>query len=308
MAIENAIVIVNKTRLQQLVERFNTKAQAKFYIEHQGGNFDDYQREHDQFMRSLDEVQRIVGRRLRNKVVERRFLPNFLFSDKDVAVVVGQDGLVANTAKYVGGLPIVAVNPDVARFDGVLLPFTPRTLESGLVRTLEGRAAIREVTMAEARLNDGQRLLAFNDFFIGPSSHISARYRITHGSESESHSSSGIIVTTGAGSTGWLSSMLNMANGISARLGVGGAPVEVNLPWDARELLYVVREPFRSKYSQASMASGWVTDQAPLQVESFMPSGGVIFSDGIEADYLAFNSGAIVHIGIAQQHARLVTR
>lgn len=100
MAIENAIVIVNKTRLEQLIERFNTKAQAKFYIEHSGGNFADYESEHSNFKRSLDKVLQILSDRLKHKIVERQYLPNFLFSEKDIAIVVGQDGLVANGCRY----------------------------------------------------------------------------------------------------------------------------------------------------------------------------------------------------------------
>jgi hypothetical protein len=37
-----------------------------------------------------------------------------------------------------------------------------------------------------------------------------------------------------------------------------------------------------------------------------MPSGGVIFSDGVEADALDFNSGAIASIGAAAQRTKLV--
>ena len=53
-AIENAVVVKNKTRLESLIERFNSKGQAKFYIEHAGGDFSDYEIEHDTFYRSLD--------------------------------------------------------------------------------------------------------------------------------------------------------------------------------------------------------------------------------------------------------------
>ena len=52
-----------------------------------------------------------------------------------------------------------------------------------------------------ARLNDGQRLLAFNDFLIGHRTHVSARYRLTWHGRTETQSSSGILVSTGAGST-----------------------------------------------------------------------------------------------------------
>ena len=98
MGIENAIIIFNKTRLEQLIERFNTKAQAKFYIERYGGDFADYELEYSNFKSSLDKIQKTVSGRLKNKLVERKYLPNFLFSEKDIAIVVGQDGLVANTA------------------------------------------------------------------------------------------------------------------------------------------------------------------------------------------------------------------
>jgi len=308
MAIENAIIIINKTRLEQLVERFNTKAQAKFYIEHSGGDFSDYELEHSNFMRSLDLIQRTISNRLKHKVVERKYLPNFLFSEKDIAVVVGQDGLVANTAKYVNGLPILAINPDVARFDGVLLPFNANNFEDGLLGVIENRASYRRVTMAEAQMNDGQKLLAFNDFFIGPSSHISARYRITHKDKSENHSSSGIIVSTGAGSTGWLSSLINMSNGITTAFKSDSNGIQVRMDWDDNKLIFVVREPFKSKYSQTSLAAGLITPELKLRIESFMPSNGLIFSDGIEADFLKFNSGSIVEIGIAQQKAMIVSK
>jgi NAD kinase len=306
MAIENAIIIINKTRLEQLVERFNTKAQAKFYIEHSGGDFSDYELEDSNFKRSLDKIQTSISNHLKHKVVDRKYLPNFLFSQKDIAVVVGQDGLVANTAKYVNGLPILAINPDTDRFDGVLLPFNTSNFEHGLINAIENRAVFKKVTMAEASMNDGQKLLAFNDFFVGASSHVSARYRLTYKDKSENHSSSGVIISTGAGSTGWLSSLINMSNGIFSTFSKGSKGLKMNLNWEDNKLVFIVREPFHSKYSEISMTAGLVTNQVKLRIESLMPSNGVVFSDGIEADYLNFNSGSIVEIGIAKQKAMIV--
>ncbi|MFT5669175.1 MAG: NAD kinase [Vicingaceae bacterium] len=306
MAIENAIIIVNKTRLELLIERFNTKAQAKFYIEHAGGDFSDYELEDSNFKRSLDTIQKTISNRLKHKVVERKFLPNFIFSAKDIAVVIGQDGLVANTAKYVDNLPILGVNPDLDRFDGVLLPFSTSNFETGLINAVEGRASFKKVTMAEATMNDGQKLLAFNDFFIGPSSHTSARYKIKYKEFEESHSSSGIIVSTGAGSTGWLSSLINMSNGIVSTFNNGQKGLRMGMDWEDNKLVFVVREPFRSKYSQIDLTAGLITNNNSLKIESFMPSNGIIFSDGIETDFLKFNSGSIVEIGIAKQKAMII--
>ena len=42
---EKVFVITRKTRLAELVERFNTVGQARFYIEHAGGDFGEYERE-----------------------------------------------------------------------------------------------------------------------------------------------------------------------------------------------------------------------------------------------------------------------
>src|SRR6185436_822502 len=112
------------------------------------------------------------------KQIDRTFLPNFDFGRCMLVVVLGQDGLVANTAKYVGDLPIVAINPDPARNDGVLLPFQIADARRVVRRVLDRKQTSREITLAEVNTNDGQRMLAFNDFFIGCASHVSARYTI----------------------------------------------------------------------------------------------------------------------------------
>jgi NAD kinase len=309
---ENAIIVINKTRLEQLTARFNTKAQAKFYIEHAGGNFEDYEIEHKTFKESLEIIQRKISSHLKKyKVIERKYVPNFIFTGKDVVIVVGQDGLVANTAKYVNDIPIIAINPDPFRYDGILLPFDPSNFEPAFLKTLAGNPQARSVTMAEARLNDGQRLLAFNDLFIGHSSHISSRYKITFDNYSENQSSSGIIISTGAGSTGWLSSLFNMAAGISRTFGKDTGethPLGLSMTWDEKRLVFIVREPFLSKYSRVDLTTGLISPNKKLILESFMPTNGVIFSDGIEADFLHFNSGSIAEIGIAKERALIVQK
>jgi hypothetical protein len=310
MAIDTAIIVKGKTRLEELVARHNTQQQSKFYVESRGGNFDEYVKEHDAFYAAFEQVNRKLASLLKTKVLERLYLPNFLFGPNHLVVVVGRDGLVANAAKYVGNRPILAINPDPTRIDGVLLPFTAHNFDHVVGKVVGGQFAQQHICMAEARLNDGQRLLAFNDLFIGPTSHISLRYRIQLGAVEEIHSSSGIIVSTGAGRTGWMSSLLNMAQGIVAAFGPDAATApqpKVTLPWDSPELVFVVREPFASRASQVGLTAGRLTATQPLVLESYMPSQGIIFSDGVEKDFLQFNSGSIATIGVAQERAILVT-
>jgi NAD kinase len=305
---ENKIILITRaTRLEELVARFNTLGQAKFYVEHLGADFSDYEREHQQYKNALQETEtqlRAVGR---VQVLDRGFLTNFVFSNDMFVVVLGQDGLVANTLKYLHEQPVIALNPDPARWDGVLLPFKVEDVAKIAVEVFVQKRKIREITMAKAALNNGQVLYGVNDLFIGPKSHLSARYQINIGANKEQQSSSGIIVSTGLGSTGWLKSILAGARGIGNAF---GKPFETNsiknFTWESDYLYYTVREPFPSKTSKASLVFGKVTPKEPMALVSQMPEHGVIFSDGIEADYLEFNSGTQATITVAEKKGHLV--
>lgn len=302
---EKIVLVTRKTRLAELVERFNTFAQAKFYIEHADGDFDEYLQEDEAYRRSAETVRREVEFGLKVQEIDRSLVPTFVFLPQDIVITLGQDGLVANTAKYVGSQPIIALNPDPARFDGILLPFLPNQVRQTVEESIDRKSRVRTVTLAEASLTDGQRLLAFNDLFLGAQSHVSARYRIRWNKIEEPQSSSGVLVSTGAGSTGWVSSVFNMASGVASLVG-GHALKPVRLDWEDRRLLFVVREPFISRHSRANVVAGIVEPQESLVLESLMPSGGVIFSDGVEADYLQFNSGTSVIVRAAELSAQLV--
>jgi NAD kinase len=308
---EKLVVVTLKTRLEELVERFNTREQAKFYIEHMGLNFADYDPEHQVYTTTLRTLRRqLEGLLPKLQFIERSFLPNFIFTPQDLIVTFGRDGLVVNTAKYLDGQPIVAVNPDPGRIDGILLPFLPAQAATGVQRILEGKARCSEITMAEAQLNDGQHLLAFNDFYLGQRTHLSSRYSLTWHGRTEEQSSSGVLLTTGAGSTGWFSSVQNMAVAVSRMLLNGKEPElpRLRLKWEDRRLAFVVREPFRSKASGVRLGAGLLDEGEELRLESHMPDGGVIFSDGVEADTLAFNSGAVATVRASPRRTRLVAR
>lgn len=302
---EKIVVVTRQTRLQELIARFNTRAQAQFYIEHSGGNFAEYDLEDQAYTQALQAIKKQLHFDLKLQYIDRGFLPNYVFAPSDLIVVVGQDGLVANTAKYVGSQPIIGVNPDPARFDGILVPNKVQELRECVQKVFETKATIRQVTLAEAQLNDGQKLLAFNDLFIGARTHVSARYQLQYHNQKENQSSSGIIVSTGAGSTGWLSSIFNMVSSVQQFLG-GNAPERVHINWDSPQLMFVVREPFVSKHSTAGIVTGFVQQGDELIIESRMPTEGAIFSDGIESDFIPFNAGAIARIRTAAHRAQLV--
>ncbi len=158
-----------------------------------------------------------------------------------------------------------------------------------------GRATLQARTMTVARLDDGQELPALNEIFVGHRTHQSARYTLHAGGRSERQSSSGLIVTTGTGATGWAAS-------INGRL---AEPLTLPSPTE-RALAYLVREPWPSRATGVTLAAGRIDDGAEVRITSELTDGATAFGDGIEADALAIDWGQTLTVGVAAQALQLV--
>ena len=303
----NKVVLVKRrTRYEELKKRYNTVEQARFYIEHLGADFSDYEREDAAYNFALETVRAIVRPLARLQEIDREYLPNMIFGADDIVIALGQDGLVANVMKYLSGQPLIGVNPDSARFDGVLLPFEAGDLEKLLPKVLKGSFSAKSVAMGKAESKDGQILYAVNDFFVGVGNHTSARYLIKYGKHVENQSSSGIIISTGFGMTGWHKSVMAEFRGLARAFNL--SPIrEPSYEWDRRELTFQVREPYPSRFTQAELVYGKVTDGESLVLTSSMSENGVVFSDGIFEDAIEFNAGMEIRISVAEQTGKLVT-
>lgn len=305
---DNKIILIKrKTRLENLIARYNTQEQAQFYVEHMGGDFSDYQAEHQTYQAAVASVTETLESFGRVQTVDREYVPNFIFGSEDIVVVIGQDGLVANTLKYLSSQLLIGVNPDPKRWDGILLPFCAADLPLILPEVLAHKRQIKQVTLAKAQLNDGQFLYGVNDLFIGQKTHVSARYKLSLEGKSEQQSSSGIIISTGLGSTGWLKSILTGAAAIAGNTSSGNTDASAKgFNWNADLLYYTVREPYPSRSTAASLVFGQIKKGIKMTVHSLMPENGVIFSDGVESDFLEFNSGMEATISIAEKKGQLV--
>ena len=114
---------------------------------------------------------------------------------------------------------------------------------------------------------------------------------------------------TGAGSTGWIKSVVAGSLGVARALCAQPAEAlqaDCRFDWGADWLLFAVREPFPSRKSGARIVFGRIEQGKTLRIVSRMPEGGVIFSDGVEQDAVAFNSGSIAEVGVADRRANLV--
>ena len=295
--LSRVVVVTRPTPLEQLVTRYGTYAQARFCLASTGESIDWYEATHARLDEGLGRALQGIPQERPYTRVDRADLDRFLFAPDDLVMIVGQDGLVANVAKYLDGQHTIGVNPDPTRYDGVLCRHAPEHVAALTSTAIEGNATwrIEARVLAEAACDDGQRLLALNEIFVGHISHQSARYRLRTGDAEERHSSSGVIIATGTGASGW-------ARSIVRQRAVDIAMPEVDEP----RLAWVVREPWPSVATAASLDLGRVDADNTLSIASEMSEGGVIFADGIESDRIDFVSGRRVQLRIAERRLNLV--
>jgi hypothetical protein len=148
--------------------------------------------------------------------------------------------------------------------------------------------------MVSARLSDGQTLVALNEVYVGHVTHQSSRYRISFGGHAERQSSSGLIVATGTGASGWARSIAQSRK----------QPPPLPGPLEP-ELAFLVREAWPSHTTFATLTDGSIHAGEQLTVISEMNEGGVVFGDGIEADRLELPFGQTVELSRAAQTLRL---
>jgi NAD kinase len=299
------IVIVTKdSRLEELIRQHLTEGAAKFVLESRGQSIDPYKTEDAVYKSALAEVRRQIPNDLPVTAVNREDLPNFLFRDKDLIVVCGPDGLFANLAKYLGAQPVLTVNPDPETVAGVLMLFPPEAVGDVIEKARDEKHRCERLPFVRAAIDDERVIWGINDIFIGRKDHVSARYEISFQGRMETQSSSGIIVSTGVGSTGWMRSVAVMVAGLA---GKKTAHQLSELPDTAsNQLVFVVREPFPSPTTGTSIVTGRVTPGRPLVVSSAMPDGGFIFSDGIVEKAIAWNAGSRVVVSVGDRYVQRI--
>lgn len=289
------ILVTRPTPYEELLHRHGTHGQAAWFLGTRGQQIDAVVAIHEQQERALEETLRAIPRSWRRARIGREALDRFLFEPDDIVVAVGQDGLVANVAKYLDGQPVIGVNPDPRRYEGVLVRHDAGQVASLLPAVATGRCVIAARTMVSAKTDDGQELLALNEVFIGQRTHQSARYVVSWGEQQERHSSSGLIVATGTGATGWARS-IHQCHRSTLRLPGPTDP----------ELVFFVREAWPSVNTGTSVTEGVVAAGASIRVVSEMGETGVLFGDGIEQDPLPFPWAREVVVSRASRTLQLV--
>jgi NAD kinase len=287
------VFVTRETDYERLIARHATRDQARFFLETRGQRIEDLEARQAQFGETLRRARASVSGDWRQTLVKRTDFDRFLFAPEDIVVAVGQDGLVANVAKYLDRQPVLGVNPAPDQYDGVLVRLKVDALARSLTAALHDDIKTEHRTMVEATTDAGERLLALNEIFVGHRSHQSARYALAIGETEENQSSSGLIVASGTGATGWARSIMEATGN------------RFVLDPQERAIAYFVREPFPSVSTGTSLRAGKLSDSS-LSVTSRMNDGGTIFADGMEQDFLRFDWGQRLRLSPSDRYLNLV--
>jgi NAD kinase len=294
-AAPRAVLVTRQTDFTRLLAAHATRGQAEFFLRRRGQDILTVERARDKIESAINQVRQSLPEDWPVAQVTRHELDRFIFAEGDFVFAIGQDGLVANLAKYLSGQPVFGVNPDPDVYEGALAQLDPSLLKKRLGAVLKGSARIERRTMLKAQIDDGPQLFGLNEIFIGHRSHQSARYNITLGENSESQSSSGVIVATGTGATGWARSIMTATRN---PLAIG--PEE-------ETAVFFAREPWPSKSTGCEMAYGMMSRGQGVTLLSHMNDGGVVFADGMEEDRLEFSWGKSLRVSIADKTLNLVS-
>jgi NAD kinase len=289
------VLVTRPTDYQLLLARHGTRGQTSFFLSNRGQCIEEPEALHTRFLDAFQCVRRAIPVHWRSTRIDRNDLDRFVFEPADIIIALGQDGLVANLAKYLTGQIVIGLNPTPDSVAGVLVQHAPKDTAKLLLATAAGEYRIEARTMVEAQLDDGQVLRSLNEVFVGHASHQSARYTISAGQQSERQSSSGLIVATGTGATGWARSIHHSRH----------STLQLPDP-EARRLAYFVREPWPSIATGTELVEGLVEPTQTLTISSEMDEHGVIFGDGIESDRLSFGYGQRVELRPAAQTLNLL--
>lgn len=309
-----AVVVHRHSELDLLLERHSTRGQAEFFLRSRGRDLAVVQARHDALHEALRQVDAAIPGGWRRAAVERADLPRLRFDPEDVILAVGQDGLVANVAKYVDDQPVIGVDPEPGVNPGVLVRHAAASTPVLLTAVAAGTATLERRCMVEAVLDDGQALRALNELYVGDPGHQSARYRLlppaadavggdgnssggragsVGGRAGERQSSSGVLIGTGTGATGWCASLARDRIASPALPG----PLDEQLAW-------FVREAWPSPSTFTNRTQGLLAAGDVLQVVA--EGELVVFGDGLESDRLLVGWGQQISVRVADQRLTLV--
>ena len=221
---------------------------------------------------TLEVVQNTLKKHEINfSISEREKLNRKLFRNKDLVIAVGGDGTFLRASHFIPNkMPILGVNSDPKSKEGFFMASNKKNFNEIIKKISKNYYKIRKLHRLEAYINSKKiPELALNEFYISSAKEYhTARYYLTLRGKRERQKSSGIIISTAAGSYAWMKS-------------AGG----VQLPLESDKFEYIVREPYCGKISAKCELTNHVLGKDENIIIEFEVEEGILIADSLSREH-----------------------
>ncbi|HLC60570.1 MAG TPA: NAD(+)/NADH kinase [Candidatus Nanoarchaeia archaeon] len=242
---------------------------------------------------TLDKVKKTLKKyRIDYNLADRDKLKHEQFSNRDLIIAVGGDGTFLRAAQFVASQPMFGVNADVGSKEGFFMSSDKNNFELILKKILQNKIYIKKFPRLEAFINNKKiETLALNELFIGPKkAYHAAKYILESGGKKERQKSSGVLVTTPAGSYAWAK-----ACGIKT------------MHLDSKNFQFVVREPYEGKvFRNYKLKNGILKPNQNIKILSEMLDG-IIVADSVGMEH-SFKNGSKAAVKLSKNGLNVVWR
>lgn len=291
------LIVIKKTKFELDMEKYN--GDLEFYKKLTAIQNNSFDRIYSSHLRQL-ESRKILQEEIfpNGTFIFRDGLENLEVSNFDLVVALGGDNHFTYVAHHSQGVPILGCNSDEKTSFGALLSFTPETLKLTLKEDWKNTQTENwSMIYGEIEYIDGKKIQTIpcvSEISIRNNNpDLTSRYILYYDDIIEEQKSSGLLLYTGAGYTGWYMSCTGLKS-INPK----------NFPKDAtffkaysRELSYKARKNLKLHD---------FTVYSKLKVVSEMD--GSISIDALPERIYPFPAGTVAKFFLSNEKLKVITR
>lgn len=175
----------------------------------------------------------------------------------NLIIAIGGDGTILSASHYTKNIPLLAVNSSPNTSEGALTTIPIAKLKNKLNKILKNNYKTEKLERIQVSINNNPlNLLALNEVFIAnEKAYLISKYKIKHKNKEETQKSSGLIFSTGTGSTAWFKS-------------AGGVPFSPQ----SKFIKMIVREPYQGKLIKTKTKSLTIKENQTITIIPLVPS------------------------------------
>lgn len=240
---------------------------------------------------TLELVKKVLKKyKIKYHLANRDLLNEIKFHNHNFVLAVGGDGTFLRAAQFINNQLIFGVNADIKSKEGFFMEGNKHNFEDKLKKIIKGSYKIKKMPRLEAYVNDRKiNSCALNEFYIGAKKgYHAAKYIVELDGVKERHKSSGILVTTPAGSYAWASAC-------------SGKKLALN----SKKFQFIVREPYEGRvFKDYKLKCGTLNKNQKLKIYSEMLDG-VIVADSVGKEF-SFKNGSKAIIKLSNNYLNLI--